>query len=82
MPLTDASGNFWFFSQTNIELDVKVLDGCGVNNRFWVFAAGLTNVKVDLTVTDTETGVSKVYHNPAAHVFSTITDAGAFASCQ
>jgi len=81
VPFADESGRFWFFSPTNVELDVKVLDGCGVNNRFWFFAAGLTNVGVELTVTDTSTGVVKTYQNAAGHVFSTITDTGAFATC-
>jgi hypothetical protein len=26
--------SFWFFSPANVELLVKVLDGCG-NQRFW-----------------------------------------------
>ena len=53
MKLTDDSGYLWFFDADNIELIVKVLDGCGVNNRYWVFAGGLTNVEVDIIVTDT-----------------------------
>ncbi len=81
VPFADESGRFWFFSPSNVELDVKVLDGCGVNNRYWFFAAGLTNVAVELTVTDTDTGVTNTYRNAAGHVFSTITDTGAFATC-
>jgi len=80
-PLTDESGNFWFFSPTNIELDVKVLDGCAINNHYWVFAAGLTSVKVDLTVKDTATGDSKTYHNAAGHLYGTVADITAFATC-
>ena len=37
------SGFFWFFNDQNLELVIKVLDGCGVNGRYWVFAAGLTD---------------------------------------
>jgi hypothetical protein len=29
-----------------------MIDGCGLNGHYWVFAGGLTNVKVVLTVTD------------------------------
>ena len=28
VPLTDLTGNFWFFDPANVELVVKVLDGC------------------------------------------------------
>ena len=33
---------------------IKVLDGCTVNNRFWVFAAATTNFEYRLRVTDSE----------------------------
>ncbi|MBN2432936.1 MAG: hypothetical protein JXQ27_15785, partial [Acidobacteria bacterium] len=54
----DQSGAFWFFNEDNIEMLVKVLDGRHVNDHFWIFAAGLTNVKTTLVVTDTLTGQS------------------------
>src|SRR4030095_9655522 len=47
--VTHHSGYLWFFNSNNIELVVKVLNACGVNNRYWVFAAGLTNQEVDIT---------------------------------
>ena len=56
--LTDDSGYFWFFDSANIEVTVKVLDACAINGAHWVFAAGLTNVQVDLKVVDTSTGVT------------------------
>lgn len=56
--LTGDTGYFWFFNASNVELVVKVLDACHFG-RFWVFAGGLTNVDVDLTVTDTATGAVK-----------------------
>jgi len=61
LPLTADSGGFWFFGPDNFELLVKVLDGCGVNGNFWIYAAGLTDVEVDLIVTDTWTGRVRVY---------------------
>ncbi len=81
VPFADESGSFWFFSPANIELDAKVLDGCALNHRYWLFAAGLTNVEVELEVTDTKTGITKTYRNPSGHVFTTITDTAAFATC-
>lgn len=81
LPLTDDSGAFWFFSPANLEMIVKVLDGCGVNNRYWIFAAGLTDVEVHLRVTDTRTGMVRTYTNPLRTAFQPIQDTSAFATC-
>lgn len=80
--LTTDSGYFWFFAASNVELLVKVLDGCGFNQHYWVFAGGLTNVQTLLTVTDTATGAVKTYANPQNAPFQPIQDVEAFASCQ
>jgi CSLREA domain-containing protein len=79
--LTGESGYFYFFDPGNVEVTVKVLNACTANNRFWVFAAGMTNVRVELTVTDTQTGAVKTYVNPQNRTFRTILDTGAFATC-
>lgn len=79
--LTADSGFFWFFDPANIELTVKVLNGCGFNDRYWVFLSGLTNVEVTVTVTDTQTGAVKTYTTPQGAVFRTRLDTAAFASC-
>lgn len=74
------SGYFWFFAAADVEVLVKVLDGCGLNDRFWFFAAGLTNVHVAITVADTQTGASQVYTNPLNTAFQPIQDTATF-SC-
>jgi len=79
--LTPDTGYLWFFSGTNVEAVVKVLNGCGLNSHYWVFAGGLTNVNVVLTVTDTMTSVVRTYTNPANTKFQPIQDTGAFATC-
>jgi PKD repeat protein len=79
--LTTDSGYFWFFSNTNIEAVVKVLNACGLNGHYWVFAAGLTNVKATLTIVDEQTGVSKPYVNPQGNAFAPIQDTTAFSTC-
>ena len=61
---TAETGTFWFFSPSNVELAVKVLDGRGVNGRFWVLFASLSDVDFDLEVLDTTTGARRTYHNP------------------
>jgi hypothetical protein len=76
--LTSDTGYFWFFSANNVEMVVKVVDGRAVNNRFWVFAGGLTNVDTTIVVFDTQTGNSKTYHNPANTAFLPIQDTNAF----
>ncbi len=65
VPLAAFAGSFWFFDAANLEITVKVLDGCGLNDRFWVFLSGLTDVGVEVTVEDTATGNTWT-HNHAA----------------
>jgi hypothetical protein len=79
--LTEDTGYLWFFSPSNVEVVVKVLNACGLNSRYWVFAGGLTNVNTVITVTDTETGAAKSYVNPQGTPFQPIQDTGAFATC-
>jgi hypothetical protein len=79
--LTDETGYLWFFSSTNIEVVVKALNACSFNNRYWVYSAGLTDVHVVLTVTDTQTGAVKTYTNPQGRAFQPILDSSAFATC-
>jgi len=80
--LTEDSGYFYFFNPNNVELIFKVLDACtDPFNRYWVFAAGLTDVEVTLTVTDTQNGEIRQYFNPFKTAFPPIQDTDAFATC-
>jgi hypothetical protein len=81
VPLRADSGLFWFFNANNLELLVKVLDGCGLNQRHWVFFAATTNVGYTLTVTDTSTGAVKTYTNPLNTLAQARADTDAFAGC-
>jgi ELWxxDGT repeat protein len=78
---SESSGVFTFFSPDNWELTVKVLDGCAINDRFWVFAAATTDVRYDLTVVDRATGATKTWRNPMGTLSVAVTDTGAFATC-
>lgn len=78
---SSSSGLFWFFDAKNWEVLVKVLDGCSVNGRFWVYAAATTDVEYTLYVTDTSTGATRTYFNPLGVAAAAITDADAFATC-
>ncbi|HEV7518650.1 MAG TPA: hypothetical protein VGR07_20330, partial [Thermoanaerobaculia bacterium] len=77
-PLTADTGYLWFFDAANVEAVVKVIDGCGLGGHYWVFAGGLTNVQVVITVTDLETGAVKTYTNPLGRAFAPIQDTSAF----
>jgi ELWxxDGT repeat protein len=75
--LTADTGYFWFFDDDNVEVVVKVLDGAGVNGHHWVFYGALSSVEYSITVTDTVTGVSRRYFNPAGRLGS-VGDTEAF----
>jgi hypothetical protein len=80
--ISDNTGTFWFFQAANVEVVVKVLNGCPNNGHFWVFAGGLTNVEVHLTVEDTKTGDRKIYTNVGGEAFQPIQDVKAFPTCR
>jgi len=81
---TDTS-LFWFFNDTNWEFMVKVLNGCAINNHWWVFGGGLTNQAYNLVITDQD---SVFPHPDQRHYVNTlgtrapaIADTTAFATC-
>lgn len=79
----DRSGGwFWFFRPGNPEVFVKVINACeSASRHFWVFAGGMTDVGVELTVTDTATGTSRLYRTQPGTPFGTIRDTRAFSTC-
>jgi pimeloyl-ACP methyl ester carboxylesterase len=74
---TDDTGSFYFFGPQNVELMVKALDGRQNNGNFWIFYGSLTNVAFELTVTDSETGLTKTYENGSGE-FASAGDTAAF----
>jgi sugar lactone lactonase YvrE len=78
---SDDTSEFWFFGPGNLEMVVKMIDGCALNQRYWMFAGGLTNVGLTLTVTDTKTGTVRTYTNAQNAAFKPIQDTQAFANC-
>ncbi len=81
IPGSATSGLFYFFDSNNIEMLIKLLNGCGINNKYWTFFAATTDVGFTVTVTDAKTGVQKVYTNVKGHPADAVTDVNAFATC-
>lgn len=77
----DESVFWWFFNPSNFEMGVKVLNGCGVNGKYWVFLSGLTNQGWTAHVRDTRTGAVKTYSNDVGDLSETFGDTAAF-NCQ
>ena len=78
---SDGSTLLWFFEEANWEMLVKMVDGCGFNGHYWLFAAATTNVETTLTVTDTLSGEVRVYTNPLGQASAAVTDVTAFPTC-
>lgn len=78
---SDDSGIFWFFDPTNWELMVKVLDGCAINDHYWVLGSASTHVGFDLTVTDRLQGEIWRFSNPVGQRAGAFFDTTAF-PCQ
>jgi uncharacterized repeat protein (TIGR01451 family) len=76
-PITADTGAFWFFDAANLELVVKVIDGRGLNGKFWVFFGALSDLQYQIKVTDTQTGEVRQYVNEQGNLTSA-ADTGAF----
>lgn len=75
---TPDSADFWFFSDDNIEITIKVLDACSFSGHYWVFFAAATNVGYTVTVEDLETSRVKTYENPLGTLSPAVGDTEAF----
>jgi hypothetical protein len=78
---SEETGVLWFFNPANFEVMLKVIDGCGLNNRYWVFFAALTNVEFHITVRDTWANVEKTYDNALGVSAPAVTDSSFFQTC-
>ncbi len=73
-----ASGLLYFFDRDNVEVLVKVLDGCAINGHRWVFAAPVTDLAFNLEITEQATGRAFTHRNPRGMTAATAGDAAAF----
>lgn len=79
---SSESGVLWTENPNDWVVLLKVLNGCAINNRFWVFYAATTNIEFTITVVDTLTNVTKTYTNPINTAAAPVTDTQAFQTCQ
>lgn len=77
---SNDGGLFFFADPANLDALVSIVNGCGFNDSFWIFAAATTSVEFDLTVTDTVSGESRSYFNPPGELPEPILDTSAFAT--
>ena len=70
-------GLFSFFSADNPELLVKVLNGCSLNDRYWVFTSAGTDVGVTITVTDMIANRTWTHTNPQGTPMPPVLDTDA-----
>jgi len=83
IPQSDSAGLVWFFDPSNVEMLIKVLNACSVQGLkgYWVFFAATTNVDFTVEVTDTATGLTREYFNPAGQAALPIQDTLTFKTC-
>ena len=72
------SGLLYFFNRDNVEILIKVLDGCGVNGHRWVFVAPVTDLAFNLQV-EGPGGPPWFHTNRLSNTAETKSDTSAFA---
>lgn len=78
---SDSAAPFSFYDSEQIDAVVRVLNGCAVNNRLWIFIAASTDSATTVSITDTATGDTVEYTNPAGQAFDPVLDTTAFETC-
>lgn len=64
IPGTNQVGYFWFFNERNLEVVIKMVDGRAVNDYWWVFWGGLSDVNYTIKVVDVVSGREWTRTNP------------------
>jgi peptidyl-Lys metalloendopeptidase len=67
---TNDSGFFYFFNSQILELLVKIVNGCTLNNSYWFFYGSTSNVGLVYTVEDLQTCESKTVTVPVGEFAS------------
>ena len=77
----DDAAVFEFYDDDQYDALVRVIDGCPINNRYWVFVAGATDAETEITVTESATSNTRIYSSPAGQPFQSVLDTTAFDTC-
>lgn len=78
-------GRLQFFDEEGAPFALQVIDGCAVNDHYWIFGAGLTTVSAPLTVIDRQSGQSQRVVLPAyrpGESIPTVLDTEALPICR
>ena len=78
-PPSQDSALFYFFSEDNWELMVKVLDGCAINGFYWVFGAASTDVAYQVKISEVGGTRTFEFSNEAGQPAAATTSITAFA---
>ena len=74
---SSQSGLLYFFDPDNVEVLIKVLDGCGVNGHRWVFVAPVTDLAFNLQV-ESHNGRRWTHTNRLGQTADTAAEVAAF----
>ena len=74
---SESTGLLYFFDRDNVEILLKVLDGCAINGHRWVFVAPVTNLAFNLHVRD-DKGRVWVHRNARGNAAQPWSDTRAF----
>jgi len=76
---TAHEGGFRFGAQEGVDVLVKLVNGCDINDRVWVLVAPLAPIETVVSVTDVGRGSQRTY--PSTDSFAPLVDTEAFATC-
>ena len=74
---SSQSALLYFFDRNNVEVLIKVLDGCGVNGHRWVFVAPVTDLAFNLHV-ESPAGERWIHRNRLGQTADAAGDTSAF----
>ena len=77
-------GRLHFFDEENQPLAIEIIDGCAINDHYWIFGAGLSGIPLPLNVRDLETRAEARLYLPAFEPgmpIDTVFDPAALSIC-
>ena len=82
-PYQGAPGEGQIWEHASDAARVEVIDGCQLGGSYWVVGAAMTDVPLQLTVTDSETGASTTLElEPREEGVAGVADTASLAACR